>query len=310
MNKSFEYAQKIKSHYVGDDCVQIMVPHFTYSMTIIDENSIRFHERKNSDYYINSYLTDKRALQFPYSEIPEHKRLVGFKKIKYINQLFEFNKPYITMKGSVIENFVVKDGNEAILITKILQPHESSKDMISRNEVEKHLITNDDYKCIFMVDGGLRIEEPFILPESEIIETIKSRYAESVYNYDSLFASDIDKALTKRLLLAKDFIPISKQLEIIGDEAFIFDDLITVSKDGNGIKQVKGITSRFVDKDKYETTIYDFPARNYTLREAQQVLQTNFIPTREPKISSFLNKGIDKELIKQEKVKVKQLIKR
>ena len=44
----------------------------------------------------NSYLADNRKDSFPYSTIPECVAKVSlFKKRLFVNQIFDFNKPYI-----------------------------------------------------------------------------------------------------------------------------------------------------------------------------------------------------------------------
>lgn len=62
---------------------------------------------------------------------------------------------------------------------------------------------------------------------------------------------------------------------------------------------------------RYSTSIYDFPISHYSTGEAKNILQINKNTiVKEPKISRILNKGIDKNLIKQEKTRVKQLLKK
>ena len=52
MKKTSEIVQKIKSCYVEDDCIQIMVP-YKDEITILSQDDILFHYKKNSNYYIN-----------------------------------------------------------------------------------------------------------------------------------------------------------------------------------------------------------------------------------------------------------------
>ena len=91
MKKTSEIVQKIKSCYVEDDCIQIMVP-YKDEITILSQDDILFHYKKNSNYYINKYLQDERRKQFLYSNIPTHYSRVGlFDRRSYANQLFEYN---------------------------------------------------------------------------------------------------------------------------------------------------------------------------------------------------------------------------
>ena len=76
MKKTNEIIQRIKSCYVADDCIQIMTP-YRDGITILSQDDILFHYKKNSNYYINKYLQDERRKQFPYSNIPTHYSRVG-----------------------------------------------------------------------------------------------------------------------------------------------------------------------------------------------------------------------------------------
>ena len=52
MKKTNEIIQRIKSCYVADDCIQIMTP-YRDGITILSQDDILFHYKKNSNYYIN-----------------------------------------------------------------------------------------------------------------------------------------------------------------------------------------------------------------------------------------------------------------
>ena len=122
--------EKLEKQYVGDDCVQIMVP-FIDNLSIIDEanNKTLFCHRKNGS-YVNLYVKDERRHQFPYSNIPMHFGIYKLEKCIYVNQLLEFNKLYsINRQTEVVwydmeyhtERYkeylkVIKHGEEALLI--------------------------------------------------------------------------------------------------------------------------------------------------------------------------------------------------
>lgn len=94
MEKSKEYVQKIKSHYVGNDCVQVMIP-YQNALTIVSPDGMLYHHTPESRIYVNKYLEDERRKQFPYSNIPTHYSRILFKKFAYTNQILDFDKPYI-----------------------------------------------------------------------------------------------------------------------------------------------------------------------------------------------------------------------
>lgn len=57
MKKVAELVRKIENQYVGDDCVQIMIP-YEDALTVFDQNGVLFHAQNNSRLYINKYLED------------------------------------------------------------------------------------------------------------------------------------------------------------------------------------------------------------------------------------------------------------
>ena len=99
-NKSIEWVSRIPRHYVGDNCIQIMIPRLLESgMTLLNSDGIMYHYLPDSKLYINKYISDERKLQFPYSNIPTHVSKNNSKvsrnnskKVEYFNQLLEFDK--------------------------------------------------------------------------------------------------------------------------------------------------------------------------------------------------------------------------
>ena len=319
MRKNFEYAQRIKSHYVDSDCVQMMVGNPTNCMTTIDEKSVVFHEKRNSNYYINNYLTDERALQFPYASIPAHHELVGFKKVKYSNQLFDFDKPYVSIMGNcIVEHFAVKDGNEAIMVTKMIIPDEEDK-IINCDEFKALRPNYEDYNGILGSTGEIiYLDKLSPYEESLALSIIDSKYLELLdFKYKNLPS---DFPLKKEILQKmKDEIKNMSASEKIKDiqnyydpnfSAVVLQNVISVNRDNNSIHEIEEIYSEFVDENKYRTIIYKYPIQHYSLKSARQILDTSFLPTKEPRIIGFLNRGIDKHLIKEEKDKVKTLVRK
>ena len=116
MRDKSKLVQRIKSHYVGEDCIQVMVPYMS-SCVIFNQNDIQYLDHKDNS-FINNYIEDERRKQFPYHNITQHHRN---KKINLANQIYEFDKPYLEIRlGGVFESYAVKDNNEALLLTKQL----------------------------------------------------------------------------------------------------------------------------------------------------------------------------------------------
>lgn len=136
MKQENELVQRIESHYVGKDCIQVMVP-YRNEVTIFNKDELIFFRNVSSHTMINKYLEDERREKFPYSNIPTHqsKGFLGG-KINFTNQIFDFETPYIRLvDGHVIESFTVRDNNQALLINKLLTG-EKKTSYVTRSELE------------------------------------------------------------------------------------------------------------------------------------------------------------------------------
>ena len=112
-----------------------------------------YHYLPNSPFFINKYISDERKEQFPYSQTPTHNRIVRGKTKEYINQLFDFNRVYIEIAdGMIKEDYVIKDGDEALLVTKYILPNQESTRFGNREEVER--LINSSNGGIYSQDGG------------------------------------------------------------------------------------------------------------------------------------------------------------
>ena len=105
--ESNEIVQRIESHYIGDGYIQTMVP-YVNSITILDKHDAIYHHVDGSDCYINKYLSDERRKSFPYSNIPTHFESKGLRRLKFTNQIFNFDEPYVIIAdgGKIVESFV------------------------------------------------------------------------------------------------------------------------------------------------------------------------------------------------------------
>lgn len=124
MKRTNEIVQKINHWYVGDDCVQLMVP-YKNSLTILNKDGILYHHKDGSENSINCYVNDERRKQFPYSNIPIHNSKLGlFDKCHYTNQLFNFEQPYIRIGDyHLIESYAIRENNEALVMNRIMTVH-------------------------------------------------------------------------------------------------------------------------------------------------------------------------------------------
>ena len=163
MKKVSKVVQKIESHYVGDDCIQVTVPYIN-TIIILNKDGIIYSHKNGSHALINKYVEDERRKQFPYSNIPTHYSRIGlFGKMNYTNQLLNFEEPYIRIgDGVIIESFAVKDKSEALLINNILTS-DSRSISVTRKESEEvfsNSTTGKEKKhIIFLNDESMNIGE-------------------------------------------------------------------------------------------------------------------------------------------------------
>ena len=129
MKKFDEMVAKMHSHYVADDYIQIMLAYRDYLLLFGNNDLMYFKNFIASHPSIregskNVYLDDERKNNFPYSQIPEHiERVLLFRKLNFVNQILDFEKPYIRINdGFITKMTAFKDGDEYPLFLAVLAP--------------------------------------------------------------------------------------------------------------------------------------------------------------------------------------------
>lgn len=314
MKQTNEIIQRIKSYYVADDCIQVMIP-YRDGITILSQDDILFHYKNNSNYYINKYLQDKRRKQFPYSNIPTHySRIRLFNKISYANQLFEYDKPYIRIvDGSIIESYAVKDNDEALLINKVM-PIFKRTGYRTRDELEK-LLDKTSYSnnnvYFINLNGGIYQENEYkIASEEKIVQSIKEYMQKNV---DSLKENIKTKCNSTNVVgdylnLDPCFLDfIQKKIYDFGisDIAFeipLYDNPLLIIKTNKEEISIQCVEMFFVNHNNYKVNFYDIPVTKYTLEQLKS--STKIIPTEAPKISLILNPNVTKQDLKEAKKQI------
>lgn len=249
--------QRIKSHYVGEDCIQVMVP-YEESCVIFNLNDIQYLDHKNNG-FINKYTEDERRKQFPYHNITQH-HLDRY--ITVANQIYEFNKPYLEIRfGEMLESYVVKDGDEALLSTKQLDIKNPEKTVVTRKQLEE------------LVDGqksGENANKHYIVQTNGMV----------LHGLDLLSEKElVDKVIKNGILEQKFFV---------------------VDLDGKNIN-LKVVNVKFKGyHDEFEVEVYHVSIKNYTYEEIKY-LSKDIKEAKEPKIKTRFNKGITKETIEEQK---------
>lgn len=312
MENIYQKVQKIEKHYVGDDCIQIMVP-YRDKITVLDENGIVLHSENNLNLYINKYLDDERRKQFPYSNIPTHFSRKGFDKISYANMILEYDKPYIRVSGGFVkESYVVRDNNNAYLFSTITETLRHMKFM-TYDELMEFVGKKDGEEVYYVyVDGSIHPENRSLYPnEDKIYSHIQEKLNKNLKafrEYERTHTDSVSSYLTENPWFLNYFEQSIKNVDLssmdfnigLGEDPTL---LIIRVKDKN--ITIQGLDVIFVRENKFKATICDIPVNKYTLEQLKYVAKIE--KTKEPRIPLRLNPGVDKEDIEIAKKWVKRL---
>lgn len=317
MKKVSEVVQRVESHYVGDDCIQVMTP-YRNTLAILNKDGIIYSHKKDSYASINKYVEDERRKQFPYSNIPTHYSRIGlFGKMNYVNQLLNFEEPYIRIgDGEIIESFAVKDKNEALLINTILTGDIRSV-LVTRKELEEVFSNSTTEKekkyIIYLDDESMNIGEFHPLAsEEEIYDFIESKFMENISEFAMILNNDSFSKVGVYLLQHPFFFEFVKQsianvdlcklklnIKLRGGKAII------LKSNGSDIA-MQYVRANFVSIDNYRIDIVDIPVNKYTLEQLKH-LSPIIAKTKEPRIPLKLNPGVSREDILEAKQMVRSL---
>lgn len=153
MKNTYTYIDHISSHYVGNDCVQLMIGYKNF-MTMFNKGGIQYHKVPNSSYDINSYLSDDRKKMFPYNDIPLHYGRVGLFKYTYTNQILNFEESYITISDdTIIEIMAILDKDDAFVVRNVL-PIRKKLIRVTREQLEDLFsVKNENGEMSFVMQG-------------------------------------------------------------------------------------------------------------------------------------------------------------
>lgn len=177
------FVSRLKSDYIGNDCVQVMLPYNNFhqlygnnkimfndyrlnSVSICEEENTHLSINKTGKYK-NVYVEDDKRKSFPHNDIPEHSERNGlFRRINYVNQILNFEKPYIKINDGMMSQITAyKDGDSAIVQTKLIDDKNAFNYKIcNREEIVKYLqtgslteIDENNYEKTYFFDknGGI-----------------------------------------------------------------------------------------------------------------------------------------------------------
>lgn len=311
MKKTNEIVQRIQSHYVGDDCIQIMFP-YQDTLTIVNQDGMLYHHKPGSSIYINKYLEDERRKQFPYSNIPTHFLKVRFRKIAYTNQLLDFEKPYIRIgDGYFSESFVIKDNNQALLINSIMKPDTHIEHM-TYDELLKYVGKHDTDEQVYYVylSGALPSNNEELFPTEERIHSyIKEQLSKNIRDFEkeSENAESYVGSYLRKNPMFLDYVNNSiRRIDFSSMDFNIrINESMLVVRISKGNITIQGVEAMFVRENDYKVNIYDIPVTKYSLEQLNYVPKINI--AREPRIPLRLNPGVTRQDVKEAKQMVKSL---
>ena len=308
MKKFDEMVAKMHSHNVADDYIQIMLAYHNYLLLFGNNDLMYFKNFIESHPSIregsrNVYLEDERKNNFPYSQIPEHiERVLLFRKLNFVNQILDFEKPYIRINdGFITKMTAFKDGDEAIVHTKILNGKLCDKrtKTISREELETYLKTGsleqldeNEYEetSIFDMNGvlynsSLELEQKWIDEEKERLSRI--------INESDMYIERIKIELQRAISTLDDISP------------FVLTQKIMIKFKQNGEIKIDAFVVKYLERGKYEIALADLPVTMESLSMIKSKAELTVIKTmKEPKISLSLNPNVTKEQLQEERSKI------
>lgn len=298
-------AEKIPEHYVSSGYIQDMIAYREH-LTMFGSDGIIYCDEGNS-IIINKYLEDERRKEFPYSNIPIHCKKVGFQKLKYTNQILDFEKPYLAISSDIIvEKYVLKDEEQALLITSILSEDKYTKYM-NYNELLRYIgKRNEDEKVYYINANTLSASKNLSFNEEKIYEYIKHKYIDLSKVLRRFSSSEIAFYDRNNPWFLNYIDQCSKNLDYsLIDFNIEIDDKYLIVRVNNGEISIQSIEVVFVKKDEYKVLICNIPVNRYTLEQVKYVSKITTL--KEPKIPLRLNPYVTKEDIEEARQMVKAL---
>ena len=295
--------QRVEKQYVGEDCVQIMVP-YERTLTIFNKADMTFHYNDYSKHWRNQYLDDFRRKQFPYYNIPYHRRRYGIfrNEITYVNQLFNYNEPYIKIvDGAIIETFAVKERDEALVVNKVLKPDGQEVNWLTRSEIDEMFRLSKEQGQVYYIGLTYNNFLDGMITEIEMLEMIKKNVLEKLSDY-KVDSGDYNRDLIKYI---EDCVKNSKLESLTNLPIGTIEPIVQIKLEGEKIA-VKKINIKIIKPDLYEVVTFNIPITRYLLEQIK-AMATSIKSAPEPKIPLHLNPGVFKEDILEAKTFVKRI---
>lgn len=304
-----EIVQRIERQYVGEDCLQIMIP-YGISLNLISEDGIQFHHAPN-DYLINHYNDDARRFQFPYSNIPMHyTKDIDGRKLTHVNQLLEFEQPYILIGDGVCrEVFAIKNGEEALLVDSIMPFDEEIKHMTYNGLIEYTSPKQDELVYYISLSGHAYKKNDFLPTEKEIMEYIRDMFSKNIADFEYEKNRQDSQPLGRYLREYPEFLNyIKATMKEIDFSLIDFNTRVTnpffIIRIKEGTIRVEKVEPFFLKENAYKVATKKYYIKKYTPEELKYY--TKYYDAKEPNISLHLNPGVTRKDLREAKQKTKE----
>lgn len=282
----YNKASEIDDKYVGSDCIQVMIP-FDKALSIFSENDLTFYARGYGENKIDNsyYIQDERKKQFPYNDTPYHwTRKNLFSKVLYVNQLFDFNKPYVLINDGILSECYIAQENGKTYIIQIYFAVDD-KEAIVKKYIEKErvydffgeMINKNDGKKTYIIDPtGKHLNICFDENErkqkmNELIEILKQEKLLESFDEHNIWYHNGEFILENNFMLPFD------------------NPLFMIKLDGNEM-QIKYIQLSSLNEDILKVMSFDIPVERYNLEQISEIVQNSTKKLREPVFSKTLGR--------------------
>lgn len=309
MKNAYTYVSRVPSHYVGDDCAQVMIWYREY-MTMFNKRGIQYHYSPENVINVNGYLNDDRRFNFPYYDIPKHIERRFFRKYNVTNQLLNYEESYVTISGnSIVESVAVLNKDEALVVNNVL-PIKRRTINVNREELD-NLFKKDKDTYILRVDGSACNENYSfsIVTEDDILRQSRDILYKDLDRIKELTSINLEYFDFTKDWIEKNIDGIIEKISIdtIPKVPLDVHDGVVVVKIIDGLINVSVIEEvMFLGPNQYRVVVRELPMMDKKITiDTLRMLKIDNI--KEPIISRKLNPNIDRGLVEENKRLVKRL---
>ena len=179
MKNEISSIKMIESPYIEENFAMVMIP-YTKNLTLIGSEGVVYSHKAESKKIINNYENDERKRFFPYDDIPTHYERDGvLGKKKCINQIIEYDKPYISVCNDIVNEYYLVKGFRCAYLCNTVLFGETQSDYYTRENLEKiYKIPSGEQKYIIHLGSYCNnpLEVHSLPSEEELLNDVDDSY--------------------------------------------------------------------------------------------------------------------------------------